>query len=141
MLPALRVSAVLHALSLILQPILAGFFLSGHDNLIDVHSMNGMLLVVLSLLQTVLAVVLWRRNVVRRQIFTQALVILVLEVVQLTVGFGHMLWIHIPLGTLLMVGTAMLMDQILGKTSLPATAVGPAAVAAAVAVATAEAAE
>jgi hypothetical protein len=126
MFPALRVIAVLHALSLVMQPILAGFFLSGHDNLIDMHSLNGMLLVLLSLLQTVLAVLLWRRNVVRRQIFTQALVILVLEVVQLTVGFSHMLWIHIPLGTLLMVGTAMLMDQIMGKTSLPATAVGPA---------------
>lgn len=140
MFPALRVIAVLHALSLILQPILAGFFLSGHDNLIDLHATNGMTLVGLCLVQTVLSVVLWRKKVIRRQIFTQSLVILVLEVVQLTVGFSHTMWIHIPLGTLLMVGTAMVVNQIMGKTSVPATQLGP-AVLAGVPSADAEAAE
>jgi hypothetical protein len=114
MFPALRVIAVLHALSLVLQPILAGLFLSGRDGAIDMHATNAMLVTTLCLVQTVLAALLWRNRTVVRKIFTQSLGLLVLEVVQMTVGFGHTMWLHIPLGTMLIGGVATLMPQIMG---------------------------
>ena len=98
MLPALRVVAVLHALSFLLQPIMAGFFLSGQDSAIDMHATNATIVVVLCLVMTVLAVLAWRRRLIPRAAFTISLALLVVEIVQTGAGYGHVMWIHIPLG-------------------------------------------
>jgi hypothetical protein len=118
MFPALRVIAVLHALSLLMQPILAGLFLSGQDTAVDMHLTNAMVVVALCLVQTVLAALLWRNRTVVRRIFTQSLALLVLEVVEMGGGFGHTMWLHIPLGTALVAGVATLMPQIMGAQSV-----------------------
>src|SRR5258708_658412 len=91
---ALRVVAVFQAICLFLQPVLAGFFLSGKDGMIDVHSSVGMLIVLLGLLQAVFAVLCFRRGLVKvDKVLGPAIGMFVLEVVELFVGFGHILWL------------------------------------------------
>ena len=129
MLTALRVVAVLHALSMALQPILAGMFLSGQDGMIDVHAMNGMIVAVVCLVQTIFALVLWRRGKVARAIFATSLALFVLEGLQIAFGYQHTLWIHIPLGTMLMGGTAVLMTRIMAPQGTAARAAAAGALA------------
>ena len=114
MLRSLRIVAVLHAISLLAQPILAGMYMSGQDTMIDMHANNSTLLLVLGLALSVLAFLAWRKRLVTRQIFTQAAAIWILEVVQMGFGYSHTLWIHIPLGTMLLAGTAVLMTRLMG---------------------------
>ncbi|GAA2043735.1 hypothetical protein GCM10009839_53860 [Catenulispora yoronensis] len=113
MLPALRVVAVLHALSFLAQPILAGFFLSGQDTAIDSHATNGMILATLCLVMTILAFPVWRRGLVPRAVFTTAAGLLVAEMVQMIAGFSHLMWLHIPLGVIMMGGIATFMPLVM----------------------------
>lgn len=120
MLPALRVVAVLHALSFLVQPILAGLFLSGQDTAVDMHATNATVLVALCLTMTVLAVLAWRRGLVPRAAFTISLALLVVEIAQMGVGYSHIMWLHIPLGVLMMGGVAQLMPLIMRPYKLAA---------------------
>ena len=113
MLPALRVVAVLHALSFIVQPVLAGLFLSGQDTAVDMHATNGMIVVTLCLVMTILAFPVWRRGLLPRAAFTTSAALLVVEVIQMMVGFTHIMWLHIPLGVLMMGGVAQLMPLVM----------------------------
>lgn len=119
MLPALRVVTVLHVLSFLLQPILAGLFLSGQDNAIDMHATNAMIVVALCLLMTALAFPAWRRGLVTRKAFTVSAALLVVEILQMGAGFGHVMWIHIPLGVLMMGGIVQVMPLILNPANAP----------------------
>jgi hypothetical protein len=129
MLPALRVVAVLHALSFLLQPIMAGFFLSGQDTAIDTHATNAMILATLCLIMTVLAFPAWRRGLVPRAVFTNAAGLLVAEAAQIMVGFSHIMWLHIPLGVIMMGGIASLMPLVMRPQPKPAVATAPGLVA------------
>lgn len=120
MLPALRVVAVLHALSFVLQPVLAGLFLSGQDDAVDLHATNAVILVLLCLILTVLAFPAWRRGLMPRAVFTTALGLLVFEVVEMAVGSSHILWLHIPIGVLMMGGFATLMPLVMRPQGRPA---------------------
>jgi hypothetical protein len=122
MLPALRVVAVLHALSFLLQPIMAGFFLSGQDEAIDMHTTNAMILLTLCLVMTALAFPVWRRGRVPRPVFTTAAGLLVAETVQAIAGFSHIMWLHIPLGVIMMGGLATLMPLVMRPQPEPAQA-------------------
>lgn len=113
MLPALRVVAVLHALSFLLQPIMAGLFLSGRDTAVDMHATNATILVALCLVMTILAFPAWRRGLVPRPVFTVSLALFVVEILQMGAGYGHVMWIHIPLGVLMMGGVAQLMPLVM----------------------------
>lgn len=113
MLPTLRVVAVLHALSFLLQPIMAGLFLSGQDSAIDMHATNASIVVLLCLVMTVLAFLLWRRGRIPRAAFTTSLALLVVEIIQTMVGYSHIMWLHIPLGVLMMGGVAQLMPLVM----------------------------
>jgi hypothetical protein len=62
---------------------------------------------------TVLAAVGWRRRLVPRAAFAISLALLVVEIVQMGAGYGHVMWIHIPLGVLMMGGVAQLMPLIM----------------------------
>jgi hypothetical protein len=113
MLPALRVVAVLHALSFLLQPIMAGLFLSGQDSAIDLHATNASVVVLLCLVMAILAFPAWRRGLVPRAAFTTAAALLVVEGIQMGAGFAHVMWLHIPLGVLMMGGVAQIMPLIM----------------------------
>jgi hypothetical protein len=126
MLPALRVVAVLHALSLVLQPVLAGLFLSGQDSAIDSHATNASIVVLLGLVLSVLAFLTWRRRLVPRQVFTVSASLWVAEGLQMGAGYAHLMWLHVPLGVLLFGGLAQLMPAIM-RAKAPADASAPAA--------------
>lgn len=113
MLPALRVVAVLHALSLFAQPVLAGLFLSGQDSAIDSHATNASVVVTLGLVLSVLAFLAWRRGLVPRQAFTMAASLWVAEGLQTGAGYAHLMWLHIPLGVLLFGGLAGFMPIVM----------------------------
>lgn len=125
MLRALRVVSLLYAISLLAQPVLAGMFLSGQDSAIDSHATNASIVVTLGLIVTVLAFVAWRRRLAGRAIFTVAASMLVAEGLQMYAGYGHIMWLHIPLGVVLFGALAQLMPQVMkaGRTSEAAPAV------------------
>jgi heme A synthase len=92
---------------------MAGFFLSGQDSAIDMHATNATIVVVLCLVMTVLAFSAWRRKLLPRAAFTISLALLVVEIVQTGAGYGHVMWIHVPLGVLMMGGVAQLMPLVM----------------------------
>ncbi|MEU6431264.1 hypothetical protein ABZ860_35670 [Microbispora sp. NPDC046973] len=98
MLIALRVTTVVHALAYALQPILAGMFLSGRDNAIGSHGDNAAVVATIALVLTVMAAIARRRRLAGRRVLPVMAAIFVLEIVQLTAGMNHILWLHIPLG-------------------------------------------
>ncbi|MFB4317771.1 hypothetical protein [Actinomadura sp. 21ATH] len=98
MLIALRVTAIGHALAFALQPILAGMFLSGRDNAIGSHGDNAAIVSTIALALTVMTAVARRRRLVGPRVLPLTAAIFVLEIVQLTAGMDHRMWLHIPLG-------------------------------------------
>ncbi|WP_106403344.1 hypothetical protein [Actinocorallia populi] len=98
MLIALRVTAVVHALAYALQPVLAGMFLSGRDNAIGSHGDNAAIVSTIALVLTAMAAVARRKRLVGPRAVPLMAAIFVLEIVQLTAGMDHRMWLHVPLG-------------------------------------------
>lgn len=98
MLIALRVTAIVHALAFALQPVLAGMFLSGRDNAIGSHGDNAAIVSTIALLLTAMAALARRKRLVGPRVLPLLAAVFVLEIVQLTVGMDHRMWLHIPLG-------------------------------------------
>jgi hypothetical protein len=95
---ALRIVLLLHAGLVGMQPILAGYFLSGEADAMNIHGPIGSSLWMVSMLQLVVAVLYWRRGGrLWPALLTVAL--LIAEVVQLAMGYAQNLAVHIPLGT------------------------------------------
>ncbi|MFL6116224.1 MAG: hypothetical protein ACJ786_33450 [Catenulispora sp.] len=137
----MRVVAVLHALSFVLQPVLAGLFLSGQDGAIDLHATNAGILILLCLIMTILAVPAWRSGLVPRPVFTTSVSLLVVEIVEMIAGSSHILWLHIPLGVIMMGAFATLMPLVMRPQSRPGSESAGAIVTALPATGAAEAAE
>jgi hypothetical protein len=100
----LRWTAVLHAVSAFLQPVLAGSYLSGNPLGLTLHSANANLVSLLGIVMLVIAIVFWRRGGSGR-ITLAATVIVVIEELQLGLGYSRDLAFHIPLGTGVVVGS------------------------------------
>jgi hypothetical protein len=94
----LRVTAALVALLALAQPFLAGGFLQGFYPLLDAHMMAAMILATAVLLSVPAAVLVWRIGGGPSSFAVQYLVLLVLCVAQISLGFGRVLILHIPLG-------------------------------------------
>lgn len=98
----------LHAVSAAAQPMLAGAYLSGSVDAIDLHSIAGSSLVLVSLVQGVLAVLFWRRGGGPGWPALATVALLLAESVQLAMGYVRILAVHVPLGVAI-VGTAVAM--------------------------------
>ena len=100
-----RAVAVLTAIMVLLQPILAGQFVyGGEPDLKDVHAVVGQSLHLTVLAQLILAFLARRTFGIGLAIFN--LILLILISVQAGIGFsdeGDIIAIHIPLGTILLV--------------------------------------
>jgi hypothetical protein len=94
----LRVTAALVALLALAQPFLAGGFLQGFYPLLNAHMMAAMILSTAVLLSVVAALLVWRIGGGPSSFAVQYLVLLVLCVAQISLGFGRVLILHIPLG-------------------------------------------
>ncbi len=95
----LRIILLLHAGLVIAQPILAGYFLSGEADAMDVHSPIGSTLWMVAMLQFVAAALYWRPGHGRGWPAVVTLVLFFAEFVQLTFGHLQNFAVHVPLGT------------------------------------------
>lgn len=98
----LRIFMLLHAAMAVLQPIMAGIFLSGEaDAMNDWHSPIGSTLWMIALLQIPVAALYAWPGGGRLLPLWMTLGLFFAEFVQLILGSTHQIAIHIPLGTLI----------------------------------------
>lgn len=95
----LRVFLVLHSAAVILQPVMAGYFLAGEVDAMDWHSPIGSTLWMLSFLQFFAAVLYWRPGGGRLWPALATLGLFLAEMTQMIVGHSRSLTVHVPLGT------------------------------------------
>ena len=108
LLPVLRVVLVVHALLAVVQPVMAGIYLSGEaDAMTNLHSPIGSTLWMYTLLQILVAGLYWRGGG-RALPFWASVGIFFAEFVQLVLGSTHQVAIHVPLGTLIVTAVVWL---------------------------------
>jgi hypothetical protein len=90
---------LLHAGLLVMQPILAGYFLSGDADAMNIHGPIGSSLWIMSMLQFVVAVLYWRPGGGRLWPALLTAVLFFAELVQLAMGYAQNFAVHVPLGT------------------------------------------
>ncbi|MEV2214610.1 hypothetical protein AB0H86_24680 [Streptomyces sp. NPDC050997] len=123
-LTVLRTSTCVLLLLTLAQPVLAGMFITGDTDLLDLHALNATLVSVMSWLTVAAAVTLWRPG--GGPAWPIGLTLLIAGLVEAQSGFGYarQLYLHIPLGVALVAGLtaqtywvfahrprALLMDQ------------------------------
>jgi hypothetical protein len=107
-LSVLRVTAVLHALAAVLQPVLAGMYLGGDVDAIGVHGGNASLVTTLAFIQIVAAIVYAWHGGGRLWPLGVSVAVFMAEVVQIGMGYSSNLPIHIPLGVTIIVSQVLL---------------------------------
>jgi hypothetical protein len=105
----LRVVTVLTTLSAFIQAVLAGGVVSGRIEALPLHSANGLLLTVGTLVLLVALVLAWRPGGGSAWLLLAGLVLSCATVVQLGLGFSRTLAIHVPLGTSVIIAQVMLL--------------------------------
>jgi len=98
----------IHAAAAVGQPFLAGAYLSGNVDAIDVHSVSGFMLSLVCLVQLVVAVLFWRPGGGPLWPVWATAVLFLAESVQIGMGFVRALAVHVPLGVAI-VGAAVAM--------------------------------
>jgi hypothetical protein len=104
----LRLVLVLHAGLVVAQPILAGYFLSGESDAMDIHGPIGSTVWMVTMLQFVAAVLYWRPGGGRLWPALVTVVLFFAEFVQLTFGYLQNFAVHVPLGTAIVVTVALM---------------------------------
>ncbi|WP_405612561.1 hypothetical protein [Streptomyces sp. NBC_00076] len=103
-LTVLRACTCVLLLLTLAQPVLAGMFITGDTDLLDVHALNATLVSVMSWLTVAAAVTLWRPG--GGPAWPIGLTLLIAGLVEAQSGFGYarQLSLHIPLGVALVAG-------------------------------------
>ena len=99
----LRITLLLHAGLVVAQPILAGYFLSGDVDAMNVHGPIGSTLWMVSMIQFVAAALYWLAGGGRAWPLLITVVLFFAEFVQLTFGYLQNFAVHVPLGTAIVV--------------------------------------
>ena len=99
----LRVVAVLHAVVMLAQPVLAGRYLDGAVYAIALHRENATVVAAFDAAQLVCAVVFAWRGRGRRWPIWLSLAVAVGVEVQVGFGYASLLFVHVPLGVSLIV--------------------------------------
>jgi hypothetical protein len=94
----LRGVALVHAAAVVGQPLLAGRYLGGDVDSLAVHSLNGSLLPVLTMLQGIAALVYVWPGGGRGWPFLWTFLLFFAEGIQIGLGHSRQLAIHLPLG-------------------------------------------
>jgi hypothetical protein len=91
------------------QPVLAGGFLSGHYAMLALHAANATATGLTAIAMTATGVLLWRpgRGPLWPALASAAL--FGLEAVQIILGYGRVLAVHIPLGVAIIACLALLL--------------------------------
>ena len=99
----LRITLLLHAGLVVAQPILAGYFLSGNVDAMNVHGHIGSTVWMAAMIQIVVAALYWRPGGGRLWPALVTVVLFVAEFVQLTFGYLQNFAVHVPLGTAIVI--------------------------------------
>jgi hypothetical protein len=94
----LRIVAILHAVATIMQPILAGAYLSGSVDSLGIHEMNAHVVTLFAMLLFVAGLIYAIAGRGRWRIAFAPIGMLLLEFVQEIFGYSQSLAVHIPLG-------------------------------------------
>ncbi|MDL5201247.1 hypothetical protein [Streptomyces sp. ALI-76-A] len=103
-LTVLRACTCVLLLLTLAQPVLAGMFITGDTDLLDLHALNATLVSVMSWLTVAAAVTLWRPG--GGPVWPVGLTLVTAGLVEAQSGFGYarQLALHIPLGVALVAG-------------------------------------
>lgn len=94
-----RVVVAVHALLVFAQAALAGNFLVGNAEALRLHEVNGTeILMPVTLVQLVLAILVWRPGRGPAWPALATLLLFVAQILQISYGFGNRLALHVPLG-------------------------------------------
>ncbi|QNE18897.1 hypothetical protein F1D05_14500 [Kribbella qitaiheensis] len=105
---AFRLVLLLHMCLVVAQPVMAGYYLSGDADAMNVHSPIGSTLWMLCMLQFVVALLYWRPGGGRLWPAGITLALFFAEFLQMIFGHSQQLAIHVPLGTAIVVGVVAL---------------------------------
>jgi hypothetical protein len=105
---ALRVVLAIHAASGFAQAVSAGIFLSGRDAAVGFHGGIARFMMIISLLQVIAAVFLWKPGGQPPRIALISGAIFLAEIVQIGTGFAHILSVHVPLAVGIILGLVRL---------------------------------
>ena len=94
----LRVVVVAHAALVLAQAAFAGRYLSGDAAGLRLHERNAELIVTLALVQLILAALVWRPGRGPAWPALASLALWLAEVAQMSLGYGRVLGVHVPLG-------------------------------------------
>ena len=98
-----------HAIAAFAQSVLAGAFLDGHVVMLRLHRLNAVWGVVgLGYVQVVLTLLYWRRGGGARWPALVSLGLAVAESVEVMLGLGRVIGIHIPLGVAIITANVLL---------------------------------
>ena len=81
-----------------LQPLSAGFFLSGYDHAVTAHAVGARALQVGAVVQAVTAVILWRRRRVPPWVAGLSIGLFAIVFLQAGLGYTRRYWLHVPIG-------------------------------------------
>jgi hypothetical protein len=104
----LRAALTVHLLAVLGQPVLAGLFLTGEVDAIEVHGLIGSVLAFFTLLTGVLALGYVVAGRGRVWILPALVVVFLLEGAQIGLGYARVLQLHVPLGVALAVLAVLL---------------------------------
>ena len=99
----LRITLVLHAVLVGAQPILAGYFLSGNVDAMNIHGPIGSTVWMVAMIQFVAAAIYWLGGGGRAWPTLLTAVLFVAEFVQLIYGYLQNFAVHVPLGTAIVI--------------------------------------
>jgi len=85
------------------QPLSAGFLLSGFDYWPAIHALAATALQLGALVQAVTAVVLWRRRRLPPRIAAVSLGLVAAVFVEVWMGYSRRYWLHVPLAVAILV--------------------------------------
>src|SRR5579871_4581005 len=97
---ALRIVLVLHACALLVQPALAGEFLSGNEQAVALHEWLAWAILGVCSIQILLAAMGLRTGVAGYWLSIGSVLVLLAEGLQTGVGYGRLLRVHVPLGAI-----------------------------------------
>ncbi|WP_283135099.1 hypothetical protein [Rhizohabitans arisaemae] len=98
---SLRVLAMAVTLLALVQPVLAGLFVTGDVGMLDLHGMIASFLVVLAFLQIIASILAWRPGRGPAWPVSVSIGIFVVIELQAALGYARAIALHIPVGVLL----------------------------------------
>jgi hypothetical protein len=104
----LRWVITLHGLEVFAQAVLAGRFLAGDYDMVQLHAVNAIIAVSVGYLNILAAILYWRPGGGPAWPMYATIGLSVAETIQIILGFARVIGLHVPLGVLIIVITTLL---------------------------------